>query len=218
MQELIRVESREIGNHVIQAVDARKLHKALKVNERFNDWVSRYLIKFVENKDYVCYWSNSSKKGRGGHNRKDYAFSLDMAKHVAMMAETEKGRAVRQYFIDTERAYIEALKSDGDKRRLRHKAASTNKLQNSILQLKRSEQGKPTRFFHYANEARLVNQVLTGDWSGIDRDNLTQAQLDKLAKLEEYNTVLIAQDIEFTPRRFLLRAYADGLGTYSALN
>jgi hypothetical protein len=105
-----------------------------------------------------------------------------------------------------------------DTKRLRHKAASTNKLQNSILQLKRAEQGKPTRFFHYANEARLVNQVLTGDWSGIDRDSLTQAQLDKLAKLEEYNTVLIAQDIELTPRRLLLRAYADGLGTYSALN
>lgn len=40
---------------------------------------------------------------RGGHNRKDYFLTLDAAKHIAMMAGTDKGFEVRDYFLECER-------------------------------------------------------------------------------------------------------------------
>ncbi|WP_240536708.1 phage antirepressor KilAC domain-containing protein [Bartonella sp. WD12.1] len=42
-------------------------------------------------------------KGRGGHNRKEYHLTLDMAKELAMVERNEKGKQARQYFIECER-------------------------------------------------------------------------------------------------------------------
>jgi hypothetical protein len=191
---------------------------AAKFGKRPIDWlrlpeINRYVARLCEKSEVKK--SHFVKTKRGGNTRKSGNSGTWL--HPKLGVRFAQWLDI-DFAIWCDEQIDKLIRGELDTKRLRHKAASTNKLQNSILQLKRSEQGKPTRFFHYANEARLVNQVLTGDWSGIDRDGLTQAQLDKLAKLEEYNTVLIAQDIEFTPRRLLLRAYADGLGTYSALN
>ena len=46
---------------------------------------------------------------------------------------------------------------------------------------------------HYANEAKLVSWALTGEFKPVDREQLTGADLDMLAKLEELNALLIGQ-------------------------
>jgi len=45
----------------------------------------------------------SRSKRRGGQNAKEYWLTLDMAKELAMLARTAKGREARRYFIDCER-------------------------------------------------------------------------------------------------------------------
>lgn len=44
-----------INRQEVTAVDARKLHEALGVKERFADWVERYTNKFVKNQDYIIF-------------------------------------------------------------------------------------------------------------------------------------------------------------------
>ncbi|KAA6205859.1 MAG: hypothetical protein DU429_01355 [Candidatus Tokpelaia sp.] len=36
-------------------------------------------------------------KGRGGHNRKEYALTLDMAKEMCMVERNEKGRLMDEF-------------------------------------------------------------------------------------------------------------------------
>lgn len=45
-----------------------------------------------------------SDKSTGGRTRKDYLLSLDVAKEIAMIGNTPKGKATRRYFIAAEKA------------------------------------------------------------------------------------------------------------------
>src|SRR5690606_8499545 len=98
---MIDIQIKEVGIDRINAVDARELHKALGVKEYFPHWVKRYINKFVVNQDYIVFVVDH-KNPKGGRPPKDYAFSLDMAKHAAMMSNTEKSYEERQYFIECE--------------------------------------------------------------------------------------------------------------------
>lgn len=54
MNELIKIENREIGKETIQTTSARELHKFLEVTERFSSWMERHFqYGFEENVDYL---------------------------------------------------------------------------------------------------------------------------------------------------------------------
>lgn len=80
-----------------------------------------------------------------------------------------------------------------DWRSLRHEAASSYKVMSAMLDTKRQLEGKQTKPYHYANEAKLVNWVMTGEFKPLDREELSIADIDLLAKLETMNTLLIGQ-------------------------
>lgn len=88
-------------------VSGRTLHRELGVNSNYTTWFDRMTeYGFTEGVDYhVCLPNSESKHGRGGHNKVDHVLKLDMAKEIAMIQRTEKGKQVRQYFIQVERDY-----------------------------------------------------------------------------------------------------------------
>jgi anti-repressor protein len=103
--QLIPVSSHEQLN---QVVNARGLHQALQVQSHFKDWIRRRLFESiaVENQDYCVLdsRSNLSRSELESNNQQiDYVLTLDTAKHIAMLERTDIGRAIRQYFIETEK-------------------------------------------------------------------------------------------------------------------
>ena len=114
-QQLVRVFSGLIGGVSAQVVDGRELHSFLKNGKQFADWIKHRISQygFEENQDFVSFSPKSEKHAaiasprseakRGGHNRVDYHFTLDMAKELSMVENNEKGRMARRYFIDMER-------------------------------------------------------------------------------------------------------------------
>lgn len=89
-------------------VDGRLLHAFLEVGCTFPTWIVRRIQEygFIENQDFIICFSNLRSNHRGGHNRKDYHLTLDMAKELAMVERNDKGRQARRYFIECERRLL----------------------------------------------------------------------------------------------------------------
>lgn len=110
MQQLIPLHTQHIDGDATQTVNARELHTFLEVGKDFSTWINARIQQygFLENQDFVTAPQNGGAvyKG-GGHNRKDYHITLDMAKELAMVERNEKGREARRYFIACEKALRE---------------------------------------------------------------------------------------------------------------
>lgn len=101
MNELIPVASRPIGGEAVLSANARELHEYLAVDTEFKDWMPRRIDEygFEEGKDFCSFLSEST----GGRRPKEYIVSLDMAKELAMVERSPKGKEARMYFIECER-------------------------------------------------------------------------------------------------------------------
>lgn len=86
-------------------VSARDLHKALGIKERFSVWFARYSDCFEKDVDFTGVGKPTSVNNGAEITLTDYSITTDMAKHISMMTKTEKGKEMRQYFIDLEKAW-----------------------------------------------------------------------------------------------------------------
>lgn len=136
------------------------------------------------------------KKGRGGgtwmHPKLAISFARWLSDDFAVWCDLQIDK-----IIHGERESI-------DWGMMRHASKSSNKVANEILMMVRQEQGKETKHFHYANEAKLVNYALTGKFEPVDRDYLSAQDLDLLASLENRNSVLIGRDVDRETRKEIL--------------
>lgn len=101
MKELIKINTNEEGK---QLVSARELYLGLGLNQgEWSRWYKRNIEQneyFNKNVDWVGFVITPN---RGGKEVQDFAISLEFAKHIAMMARTEKSHEYRNYFIECER-------------------------------------------------------------------------------------------------------------------
>ena len=99
MNELINVTLNDSHEPV---VSGRQLHEALGVNSRYTTWFDRMKeYGFTEGQDFLP----NLGKSTGGRQATDHIIKLDMAKEIAMIQRTDKGKEVRQYFIQVEKDF-----------------------------------------------------------------------------------------------------------------
>lgn len=99
----ITISKHQIGNENINSVNARDLYIDLGLDKsQWSRWSNKNIIEdsfFIRNRDYLIVDMMSSK----GLPYKDFIISLDMAKHICMLARTEKAHQIREYFIECEK-------------------------------------------------------------------------------------------------------------------
>lgn len=103
MNEIIKIDLND--NHE-PIVSGRQLHEALQVKTRYNDWFNRMTeYGFIENQDYLAITQKRVTAQGNSTNQVDHIIKLDMAKEIAMIQRTERGKQVRQYFIQVEKDF-----------------------------------------------------------------------------------------------------------------
>ncbi|AUA18733.1 phage antirepressor KilAC domain-containing protein [Streptococcus suis] len=99
MNEIINVS---VNDNQEPVVSGRQLHEALGVNSRYTTWFERMTeYGFVEGQDFLP----NLGKSTGGRQAVDHIIKLDMAKEIAMIQRSDRGKQVRQYFIQIEKDF-----------------------------------------------------------------------------------------------------------------
>ena len=101
MNELIHIDFKDDS----AVVSARDLHRSLEVKTRFSQWVEQNFKMFKENEDFTSVVRTTLVNNGAVRELKDYAVSIRMAEHLAMMSKTSKGYEVREYFIQVEKDF-----------------------------------------------------------------------------------------------------------------
>lgn len=143
-------------------VSGRQLHEALEVKTPYSMWFDRMVeYGFTENQDFLL--NNFVKQtGRGGHNKVDHIIKLDMAKEIAMIQRSDRGKQVRQYFIQIEKDF-----NSPEKIMARALLLADKKVHQLEAQI---EADKPKVLFANAVEASATS-ILIGDFAKILRQN-----------------------------------------------
>lgn len=95
-----------------------------------------------------------------------------------------------------------------DWEKARSTATASFKVMAEVLVLARQAEGKTTAKYHFANEARLIAWAVSGKFEALDRTSLNISELSLLAVLEERNAVLLARNVPYSDRKFLLEQHA----------
>lgn len=102
MNEVIKVTVND--NHE-PIVSGRQLHEALGVKTEYRKWFGRMAeYGFEENQDFARVTQKCPTPG-GLQDMTDHIIKLDMAKEIAMIQRTDRGKEVRQYFIQVEKDF-----------------------------------------------------------------------------------------------------------------
>lgn len=106
MNELIKTFSNDNNDQVL--VSGRELYDFLEVSTPYKKWFDRMAeYGFEEKLDFVVADIFVQDETAFGGQRKltDHHIKLDMAKEIAMLQRSERGKQARQYFIDVEKRW-----------------------------------------------------------------------------------------------------------------
>ena len=105
---LIPIVPATVNGQASQMVDARVLHAFLESGQDYSTWIKNRISRygFEANVDYLLHKIMEQVPLQGSWRsteRLEHFLTLDMAKELAMVERTAKGRQARRYFLDCER-------------------------------------------------------------------------------------------------------------------
>lgn len=138
MENKLNLLKVEVNENQEPIVGGRELHEALGIETQYTKWFDRMCeYGFVENQDY-CTVSQKRLTAQGNETTfTNHAIKINMAKEIAMIQRNEKGKQVRQYFLQVEKDFnspekimARALKIAENK--INMLTVDMNRLQNEI--------------------------------------------------------------------------------------
>lgn len=207
----ILVENDDMGGFCVNATD---LWEQLgKPQGKLADWIKRKITEkktkskvliFTENKDYIAISQKCEIANTGGYKeRKEYFLTIDCAKNVSMMENTDSGSLCRQYFILMEKA----VKKNAEWELIRHPLREGyNKMKEALNSYMNRMVQRDADDWDYSIEADALNVLATGFKAkeirayvgckdNITRDSLTATYNEYLLKLQELNIVYLGMNM-----------------------
>lgn len=157
---------------------ARDLHKALNVQSRFSRWFDTNKELFVEGEDFNKCTSSTVVNNGAVRQLEDYEITVLMAKHLAMMSRTEKGKQIRDYLIDLEKAWNTPEQIFARALKMADKTIESLKSDNAAL-LADNRRMKPKEVFADA-VATSKTSILVGELAKILKQNGADIGQNKL--------------------------------------
>lgn len=196
------------------SVNARNLWEQLgKPQGKFADWIKRKIITkktkggtliFVENKDYNTISQKCEIANTGGYKEiLEYYLTIDCAKNVSMMENTDSGALCRDYFILMEKAVKKHAKWELVRSPLRQ---GYKQMQKALDEYMMRMVQRNADDWDYRFEADALNVIATGfpakeirSYVGckdnITRDSLTATYNEYLLKLQEWNILFLGMNM-----------------------
>lgn len=181
MNNLIKITTNENQEPIISG---RELHEFLEVETPYHIWFPRMVeYGFTENVDFIGFEQKCTKP-HGGRPSTDHAIKIDMAKEIAMIQRSEKGKQARQYFIQVEKDFNSPEKIMARALQIAERELSTLRLENKEM--------KPKALFADAVSASHTS-ILVGEMAKILRQNGVDIGQNRLFSWLRENGFLMKQ-------------------------
>lgn len=100
------------------------------------------------------------------------------------------------------------IRGKQDWSRLRHISSASAKMLHEVIKDSKEAEGKTPKPHHFSNEHCLVNSLLTGQFKGLDRDNLAGWKLDFIGHFDLRDGILMARLMPYQQRKIQLESEA----------
>lgn len=173
-------------------ISGRQLHMFLEVQTRYNDWFARMCeYGFTEGVDFYSNLSKTSSE-LGGRPATDHLMTLSMAKELAMLKRTDKGKEARRYFIRIEEEWNSPEKVMARALRFSERILSDTKalLANAQEQIERD---RPKVLFADSVSASHTT-ILIGELAKIIKQNGVDMGQNRLFQWMRKNGYLVSRE------------------------
>jgi len=204
MEELVKVKEQFVGSNYVQTVNAREFYNGLGFDSsNWKRWSEKNIVNnefFKQDVDFIELFIVTSSP----NPPKEFAISIEMAKHLCMMARTEKAHDYRNYFIECEnqlKNYKKEINTNYIHRQIaREEAYPMLDAYDDCAE----ENGREIGRFDHSTEFDMLNSIVLGltaqgykfensiplHESSI-RDYLSPLQLEAIAFLQNANTLML---------------------------
>jgi anti-repressor protein len=134
MNQLIKITD----NNGKKAVSARELYEALGFDK--THWTRWYKKNITENQFAIEHedWQGFAIMANGNETQ-DFVLTIDFAKKLSMLARTEAGEKIRQYFVEVEKVAIKSIDNLSRKQILEMALEAEKQLEQTNQQLELAE-------------------------------------------------------------------------------